>query len=93
MLWDLSYEQLIESFNKSIETTTETEPARATSPYHQTYSGILSHAIGTIGLLCIGNFSSVLAPPARISVMTYCKQAFKATTWKQYAKAAKWFFN
>jgi len=33
------------------------------------YSGIASHVVATIGLLFIGRFKSVMAPPANVSIM------------------------
>ena len=65
--------------------------AKATDPSHLTKSGLASHVLATCGLLAFGRFSSVLAPPARGSIVE--DLAFKATTWEQYSKAAKWFFK
>lgn len=33
------------------------------------YSGIASHVVATVGLLLIGRFKSVMAPPANVSIM------------------------
>lgn len=77
MGWDIAYEKL----NKQ----------SATDKGHLTRSGIGSCALATFGLLAFGRFSSVLAPPAKVSILE--DLAFKATTWQQYSKAAKWFFK
>eukprot|EP00980_Cylindrotheca_fusiformis_P004734 scaffold1008_cov124-Cylindrotheca_fusiformis.AAC.2 len=58
---------------------------------HMTTSGVWSHVLATVGLLAFGRFSSVLGPPARISILE--DLAFQAKTWKQYSQAAKWFFK
>lgn len=79
MLWDIAYEQ----FHK--------DNVKATDPNHLTKSGILSHGCAVGGLLIFGYFASVLAPPARVSVLKDC--ALKAKTWQEYSKAAKWFFK
>ncbi len=86
MLWDLGYQKWHDS-------ATIEQEVSAASPGHLTRSGMLSHVFGTIGLLSFGRFSSVLAPPAQPSIMKYCRESFQATTWKEYSKAAKWFFK
>lgn len=63
----------------------------ASEPGHMTRSGVWSHVLAAAGLLAFGRFSSVLGPPARISILK--DVAFNATTWHQYSKAAKWFFK
>mmetsp|Transcript_21615 Transcript_21615/g.33900 ORF Transcript_21615/g.33900 Transcript_21615/m.33900 type:complete len:206 (-) Transcript_21615:1820-2437(-) len=75
--WDLAYEKLSKE--------------SATDRGHLTISGIGSTVLATLGLLAFGRFSSVLAPPAKVSILE--DLAFKATTWQQYSKAAKWFFK
>lgn len=60
-------------------------------PGHLTVSGVWTHVVATCGLLAFGRFSSVLGPPARLSILE--DMAFKAKTWQQYSKAAKWFFK
>jgi len=77
MGWDIAYEKISKE--------------SATDRGHLTKSGIGSHVLATLGLLAFGRFSSVLGPPAKVSIMK--DLAFKATTWKQYSKAAKWFFK
>ena len=77
MGWDIAYEKL--------------QKESATDKGHLTISGIGSHVIATLGLLAFGRFSSVLGPPARVSILE--DLAFKATTWQQYSKSAKWFFK
>ena len=79
MLWDIAYEKI------------HKDQIKATDPKHLTKSGMLSHGIAVAGLLALGSFASVLAPPARASVLKDC--ALKAKTWQEYSKAAKWFFK
>ncbi len=79
VMWDLAYEHF---YNDEV---------KATDPKHLTKSGILSHGFAVAGLLYLGVFASVLAPPARVSVLKDC--ALKAKTWREYSKAAKWFFK
>ena len=86
MLWDLGDKKWNES-------ATIEQEVNVASPGHLTRSGMLSHVFGTVGLLLFGRFSSVLAPPAQTSITKYCRESFRATTWKQYSKAAKWFFK
>ncbi len=83
VLWDEAYERY--RLNK--------DQAKATDPGHLTKSGILSHGAALAGLLLVGRFASVLAPPARICILkdTALKQSTK--TWKDYSAAAKWFFK
>lgn len=80
MMWDVGYEK----WHKDKE-------AKATDPGHLTNSGLLSHFVAVGGLLAFGRFASVLAPPARVSILK--DLTFKANTWRQYASAAKWFFK
>ena len=79
VMWDVAYEKI---YNDEV---------KATDPKHLTKSGILSHGFAMAVLLYLGSFASVLAPPARCSVLKDC--ALKAKTWKEYSKAAKWFFK
>jgi len=79
--WDVAYEYFYK----------ETTGAKATDPGHLTNSGLLSHGIALTGLLAFGRFSSVLAPPARASILS--DLAMKAKTWKEYSASAKWFFK
>ncbi len=79
MMWDIGYER----FHK--------EEAKATDPGHLTKTGLASHLLAVGGLLVAGRFSSVLAPPASIAILK--DMALKASTWKEYSKAAKWFFR
>jgi hypothetical protein len=52
------------------------------------YSGIASHVTATIGLLLIGRFKSVMAPPANVSMM---KDMFIHGQGKKFARAARSF--
>lgn len=52
------------------------------------YSGIASHVVATIGLLFIGRFKSVMAPPANVSMMT---DLFIHGKGKSFARAANSF--
>lgn len=79
VMWDVAYEKF------------HGDEVKATDPKHLTKSGMLSHGAACVGLLCLGSFASVLAPPARASVLKDC--ALKAKTWQEYSKAAKWFFK
>lgn len=77
MGWDIAYEKISKQ--------------SATDKGHLTKSGAASCVLAAIGLLAYGRFSSVLAPPAKVSILE--DLAFKAKTWQQYSKAAKWFFK
>jgi len=52
------------------------------------YSGIASHVFATVGLLMIGRFKSVMAPPANISMLT---DTFLHGKGKEFARAARSF--
>jgi hypothetical protein len=52
------------------------------------YSGIASHVVATVGLLLIGRFKSVMAPPANVSVM---KDIFLHGKGKEFSRAAQSF--
>ena len=52
------------------------------------YSGIASHLFGTVCLLFLGRFQSIMAPPANISMT---KDLFLHGKGKQYSKALKTF--
>jgi hypothetical protein len=52
------------------------------------YSGIASHVLATVGLLLIGRFKSVMAPPANVSVM---KDIFLHGKGKEFSRAAQSF--
>mmetsp|Transcript_12422 Transcript_12422/g.17645 ORF Transcript_12422/g.17645 Transcript_12422/m.17645 type:complete len:276 (-) Transcript_12422:461-1288(-) len=52
------------------------------------YSGIASHVCATVGLLMIGRFKSVMAPPANVSMM---KDIFLHGKGKNFARAARSF--
>jgi len=52
------------------------------------YSGVASHAVATLGLLFIGRFKSVMAPPANVSMM---RDIFIHGKGKDFAKAARSF--
>ena len=79
VLWDVAYEKY------------HNDQVKATDPKHLTTSGLISHSFAMGSLLAFGCFASVLAPPARASVLKDC--ALKAKTWQEYSKAAKWFFK
>lgn len=63
--WDCLYERYM---NQQINNNTA-ERVSSTDPGHATQSGMLSHAVALTILLGAGLFSSVLAPPAAISVI------------------------
>lgn len=69
------------------------EQAKCTDRHHLTYSGTLSHFGAAIGLLAMGRFSSVLAPPSNISLLKDLAFRGRTQTWKEYSDAAKWFFK
>eukprot|EP00546_Thalassionema_frauenfeldii_P005611 CAMPEP_0178925624 /NCGR_PEP_ID=MMETSP0786-20121207/18025_1 /TAXON_ID=186022 /ORGANISM="Thalassionema frauenfeldii, Strain CCMP 1798" /LENGTH=157 /DNA_ID=CAMNT_0020600545 /DNA_START=335 /DNA_END=808 /DNA_ORIENTATION=+ len=50
------------------------------------YSGIASHVFATMGLLFIGRFKSVMAPPANVSMM---KDSFLHGKGREFARAAR----
>jgi hypothetical protein len=79
MLWDVGYEKY------------HSNEVKATDRDHLTKSGLTSHLLACGCLLAFGRFSSVLAPPASVSILK--DLALKASTWKEYSKAAKWFFR
>lgn len=81
--WDVAYEYFYKDSTGA--------KVKATDPGHLTNSGLLSHGIAIGGLLAFGRFSSVLAPPARASILS--DLAMKARTWKEYSASAKWFFK
>jgi hypothetical protein len=53
----------------------------------------MSHFAAAAGLLAMGRFSSVLAPPANISIMKDISFKKATRTWMDYSAAAKWFFK
>jgi len=79
MLWDIGYEKIYK------------DEVKALDPGHRTKGGLASHIVACAGLLAFGRFSSVLAPPASVSILK--DMALKAKTWKEYSNAAKWFFR
>lgn len=52
------------------------------------YSGVASHVFATVGLLMIGRFKSVMAPPANISMLT---DNFLHGKGREFARAARSF--
>jgi hypothetical protein len=52
------------------------------------YSGIVSHVFATAGLLLLGRFKSVMAPPANVSMM---KDIFLHGKGREFANAARSF--
>lgn len=89
MFWDIAYETFgIPNENAHGDPQ---QQAAATDRGHLTKSGILSHSIAIGCLLAFGRFSSVLAPPARASILS--DFTFKAKTWKEYSSAAKSIFK
>lgn len=62
--WDCLYERYVNKTKGSDQSS-----VASTDPGHATQSGILSHAVAVTLLLGAGLFSSVLAPPAAISVI------------------------
>lgn len=52
------------------------------------YSGIASHVVATVGLLFIGRFKSVMAPPANVSMM---KDIFLHAKGREFVRAARSF--
>ena len=79
MMWDIGHE----SFQKG--------EIKATDPDHLTKTGLTSHLLAIRGFLVARRFSSVLALPTSICILN--DMALKASTWKEYSKAAKWFFR
>ena len=57
MMWDIAYENF---HNNEI---------KATDSGHLLKSGLTSHVFGVVGLVAFRRYSSVLAPPASISVI------------------------
>ncbi len=74
MMWDIGYER----FHK--------DEVKATDPGHLQKSGSASHLFGVMGLLTIGRFSSVLAPPASISMIKDTFARINLVHWKGPAK-------
>lgn len=81
VLWDEAYED----FNE--------KKVKATDRHHLTNSGMLSHLAAIVGLLVMGRFSSVLAPPSNISILKDITLKGRTRTWKEYSDKAKWFFK
>lgn len=81
VLWDVAYDCF------------STDEVKATDRHHLTYSGMMSHFAAAAGLLAMGRFSSVLAPPANISIMKDISFKKATRTWMDYSAAAKWFFK
>ncbi|KAL3778682.1 hypothetical protein HJC23_001253 [Cyclotella cryptica] len=54
------------------------------------YSGIASHIVATLGLLCMGRFASVMAPPANV---TMSRDTFIHGKGKSFAQAARAFLH
>jgi hypothetical protein len=52
------------------------------------YSGIASHVLATVGLLAMGRFASVMAPPANVSVL---RDQFIYGQGKSFVRAVKKF--
>lgn len=52
------------------------------------YSGIASHVVATVGLLFMGRFASVMAPPANVSML---RDLFIHNKGKSFARAARSF--
>lgn len=52
------------------------------------YSGIASHVVATVGLLCMGRFASVMAPPANVSMV---RDLFIHGKGKQFMRASRSF--
>jgi hypothetical protein len=52
------------------------------------YSGIASHVLATVGLLAMGRFASVMAPPANVSVL---RDQFIHGQGKSFVRAVKKF--
>lgn len=52
------------------------------------YSGLASHILATLGLIYMGRFGSVMAPPANVSVVV---DTFIHAKGKTFARAAKAF--
>lgn len=71
--------------------TSFTHTIRATDPHHRTLSGIMSHGLAMVGLLCAGRFASVLAPPARASIAR--DAALYSKSLIEYRKMADWLFR
>jgi len=60
----------LEDARKVLESSESPLPIiKATDPGHALSSGMLSHAVGTMGLLTFGLFASVLAPPAAACIL------------------------
>ena len=71
--------------------TTASDAISATDPHHLSLSGLLSHGVATVGLLALGRFASVLAPPARVSIVK--DTPLYAKTAKEFMKKANWLFK
>ena len=104
LLCDVAYEEAARYFysldmNSSLATceavsdspTSSEHTIRATDPHHRTLSGLLSHGLAMAGLLCVGRFASVLAPPARASIAR--DAPLYAKTLAEYSKTANWLFQ
>lgn len=79
LLWDTWYEKLHEHQDIKI---------KATDPKHLTTSGTLSYVCAMTGLLTFGYFSSVLAPPARATILKDMRR-WEAKSWTAYSNAVK----
>jgi hypothetical protein len=67
--WDCLYERYVNHSNYNIKSPATVTVANSTDPGHATMSGVLSHVVAVSLLLGAGLFTSVLAPPAAISVI------------------------
>ena len=82
VLWDVASERIQEERirnNKSL--------------HYDAKAGFISHGVAIAGLLLLGRFSSVLAPPSKISILKDITFKTRTRTWEDYSKAAKWFFK
>jgi hypothetical protein len=61
--------------------------------HYDVKAGVISHVVALSGLLMLGRFSSVLAPPSKISILKDITFKRNTRTWNKYSKAAKWFFR
>lgn len=84
VLWDVAYDR----FHTSIAAE-----EKSIDRHHPEYSGVLSYFVAAAGLLAMGRFSSVLAPPANISIIKDISFKSAKQTWKDYMASTKWFFK
>ena len=85
LAWD-EFSDFVDNTSPKQDETTDEEKARENKAI--LYSGIASHLFGTVSLLFLGRFQSVMAPPANTSMM---RDFFLHGKGKQYSKALRSF--